>query len=97
MSKSLKFSYLIVKSKLEVKYKLLSSGGKESSEFHSDFYILVKNKYMNEVRSKVKKLSKEFEFDIVSDSKDYSKEDYGFKIKYQGTTVGFFPYTLIDK
>lgn len=69
---------------------------KESLEYHSDFYILVKSKKIDLVRDKVRKLTKEYEFDFVSDSKKYSKEDYGFKIKYQGTTVGFFPYSLID-
>ena len=69
---------------------------KESLEYHSDFYILVKSKKIDLVRNKVRKLTKEYEFDFVSDSKRYSKEDYGFKIKYQGTTVGFFPYSLID-
>lgn len=69
---------------------------KESGEFHSDFYLLVKNKKIDVVRNKIKSLSKEYEFDIISDSKKYSKEDYGFKIKYQGTTVGFFPYSLIN-
>ena len=69
---------------------------KESLEYHSDFYILVKNKKINLVRDKIKKLTKEYEFDFISDSKKYSKEDYGFKVKYQGTTVGFFPYSLID-
>ena len=69
---------------------------KESMEYHSDFYILVKNKKINLVRDKIKKLTKEYEFDFISDSKKYSKEDYGFKVKYQGTTVGFFPYSLID-
>jgi len=48
------------------------------------------------VRNRIKFLSKEYEFDIISDSKKYSKDDYGFKIKYQGTTVGFFPYSLIN-
>lgn len=69
---------------------------KESLEFHSDFYILVKNKKIDLVRSKIKQLTKEYEFDFVSDSRKYSKEDYGFKVKYQGTVVGFFPYSLID-
>lgn len=69
---------------------------KESDEIHKDFYILVKNKKMETVRSKVKKLTKEYEFDITSDSKKYSSEDYGFKIKYETTSVGFFPYTLIN-
>ncbi len=69
---------------------------KESFEYHSDFYILMKNKKTDEVRKKIKELTKEYEFDIISDSKKYSKEDYGFKIKYQGTTVGFFPYSIIN-
>lgn len=69
---------------------------KESFEYHTDFYILVKEKKIKMVREKIKKLSKEYQFDIVSDSKRYSKEDYGFKIKYENTTVGFFPYSLID-
>lgn len=68
----------------------------ESFEYHSDFYILVKSKKIDMIRSKMKKLTKEYDFDIISDSKKYSKEDYGFKIKYQGTMVGFFPYSLID-
>ena len=69
---------------------------KESLEYHSDFYILVKNKKMDQVRRKIKELTSEYEFDIVSDSKKYSKDDYGFKIKYQNTTVGLFPYSLIN-
>lgn len=69
---------------------------KESFEYHTDFYILVKEKKICMIRDKIKKLSKEYQFDIVSDSKRYSKEDYGFKIKYENTTVGFFPYSLID-
>lgn len=69
---------------------------KESLEYHSDFYILVKNKKMDLVRKKIKELTKEYEFDVISDSKKYSKEDYGFKIKYLSTTVGLFPYSLID-
>lgn len=69
---------------------------KESLERHTDFYILVKNKKMDLIRNKIKKLTKEYEFDFVTDSKKYSKEDYGFKVKYQGTTIGFFPYSIID-
>jgi len=69
---------------------------KESYEYHSDFYILVRNKKIDLIRSKITKLTKEYEFDFISDSKKYSKEDYGFKVKYQGTTVGFFPYSIID-
>lgn len=68
----------------------------ESKEYHSDFCVLVKNKNINYVRNKVKKLSKEYAFDIVSDSRKYSKEDFGFKIKYQDTYAGFFPYSIID-
>ena len=70
--------------------------GKESLENHTDFYILVKNKKINNIRNKIKELSREYDFEIVTDSKKYSKEDYGFKIKYQSTVVGFFPYSLID-
>lgn len=69
---------------------------KESLEYHRDFYILVKDKKIDLVRNKIKKLSREYEFDISSDSKKYSSSDYGFKIKYVGTTVGFFPYSIID-
>ncbi len=76
-----------------VPYLIVNKG---SLEYHSDFYILVKNKKIDLVRQKLKKLSKEYEFDIISDSKKHSKEDYGFKIKYETTTVGFFPYSLID-
>ncbi len=71
--------------------------GKESEEFHTDFYILVKEKKINTVRSKMKELSKEFEIDFVSDSTNYYRKDFGFKMKYQNTIVGFFPYSLIDK
>ncbi len=88
----------------EIKDSILISGSivpylvmnKESNEYHTDFYILVKSKKIGLIRDKIKKLSKEYEFDIISDSKKHSKEDFGFKIKYQGTTVGFFPYSLID-
>lgn len=69
---------------------------KESLEYHSDFYILVKNKKIDMIRKKIRDLTREYEFNIISDSKKYSKEDYGFKIKYQGTTIGFFPYSLVD-
>lgn len=69
---------------------------KESFEYHSDFYFLVKQKKINDVRSKLKKLSQEYQFDIVTDSRKYSHDDYGFKIKYEDTIIGFFPYSLID-
>lgn len=69
---------------------------KESFEQHTDFYILVKERKIGAIRDKIKKLSNEYLFDVVSDSKRYSKVDYGFKIKYENTTVGFFPYSLID-
>ncbi len=69
---------------------------KESDEYHSDFYVLVKEKKMEEVRSKLKKLSKEYQFDIISDSKKNAGADYGFKIKYENTIAGFFPYSLLD-
>ena len=69
---------------------------KESNEMHMDFYILVKQKKMNLVRNKIKKLSLEYDFDFVSDSKKYGNGDYGFKVKYEGTAIGFFPYSLVD-
>lgn len=69
---------------------------KESNEIHMDFYILVKQKKMNLVRNKIKKLSLEYDFDFVSDSKKYGNGDYGFKVKYEGTAIGFFPYSLVD-
>jgi len=68
----------------------------ESEEVHTDFYVLVKGKKMDYVRDKLKELSKEYDFNISSDSLKYTKNDCGFKIKYQSTTIGFFPYTLID-
>ena len=69
---------------------------KESNEIHMDFYILVKQKKMSLVRNKIKKLSDEYDFDFVSDSKKYGNGDYGFKVKYEGTAIGFFPYSLVD-
>ena len=69
---------------------------KESYEYHTDFYVLVKEKKINYVREKIKKLSKEYAFDVISDSKKYAKDDFGFKIKYEHTIVGFFPYSIID-
>lgn len=69
---------------------------KESSEYHSDFYVLVKEKKIGIIRNKLKKLSKEYQFDITSDSKKYAATDYGFKIMYENTIVGFFPYALLD-
>ena len=56
------------------------------------FYILVKADKCNLVRSRIKRLSKEFLFDITTDSTELSGFDYGFKIKYEDTIVGFFPY-----
>lgn len=69
---------------------------RESLEYHSDFYILVKKNKMNYIRSKIKSLSKVYQFDIVSDSKIYYNDDYGFKIKYENTFIGFFPYSLVN-
>lgn len=69
---------------------------KESFEYHSDFYFLVRQKKINNVRNVIRKLSKEYIFDIVSDSTKYSSNDYGFKIKYENTIIGFFPYSIVD-
>lgn len=71
-------------------------GKKESNEFHSDFYVLVKEKKINIIRKKLKKLSDEYDFDFVSDSIKFGKGDYGFKVKYEHTAIGFFPYSLIN-
>ncbi len=69
---------------------------KESGEFHSDFYVLVKDKKINYVRKQVMNLSKEYSFDVVSDSTKECNSDFGFKMRYEQTFVGFFPYSLID-
>lgn len=69
---------------------------KDSNEFHSDFYVLVKEKKINSIRRKMKRLSNEYEFDFVSDSIKYGNGDYGLKVKYENTAIGFFPYSLIN-
>lgn len=69
---------------------------KESLEQHTDFYFLVKSKNIDSIRKKVKKLSKVYQFDVIIDSKNYSSFDCGFKIKYNDTVIGFFPYSIID-
>lgn len=69
---------------------------KESDEYIRDFSILVKKKNIDSVRKKVKNLSKEYSFDVVSDSKEYTVGEYGFKIKYNDTYVRFEPYTFLS-
>ena len=69
---------------------------KDSNEFHGDFYVLVKEKNIKSIRRKVKALSDEYEFDFISDSIKYGNGDYGFKVKYEKTAIGFFPYSLIN-
>lgn len=69
---------------------------KESEEYHSDFYILVKEKNLNAVRKKMKVLSREYEFDFTEDSYKKTNNDCGFKMRYENTVIGFFPYSLID-
>ena len=69
---------------------------KDSNEFHGDFYVLVKEKRIKAIRRKMKALSDEYEFDFISDSKKYGSGDYGFKVKYEKTAIGFFPYSLIN-
>ena len=44
----------------------------------------------------MKRLSNEYEFDFVSDSIKYGNGDYGLKVKYENTAIGFFPYSLIN-
>lgn len=63
----------------------------ESKETHNDLYIYVYEDRLKFVRKRIKELSKEYLFDIVCDSKWYSKYDHGFKIKYEDTIAGFFP------
>ncbi len=69
---------------------------KDSNEFHGDFYVLVKEKKIKSIRRKMKALSDEYEFDFISDSSKYGSGDYGFKVKYERTAIGFFPYSLIN-
>ena len=67
----------------EIKDSIVISGSivpyiisnEESYEHHTDFYILVEENKSNFIRDKLKKLSREYQFDIVSDSKCYSKLD----------------------
>lgn len=70
--------------------------GEESKEYHNDLYIYVKRNKMDLVRKSLIKLSKKYELDIVSDTKKLGKYEFGFKIKYEDTIIGFFPYTLIN-
>lgn len=69
---------------------------RESKEYHDDFYIYVKEKSIGSIRNKIKKLSKKYQMDIVADSIKCGGDDFGFKVKYQDTAIGFFPYSLID-
>jgi hypothetical protein len=70
--------------------------GEESKEFHNDLYVYVKRNKIDLVRKELIKLSKKYELDIVSDTKKLGKYEFGFKIKYEDTIIGFFPYTLIN-
>lgn len=84
----------------EIRENMLISGsivpylisGKPSNEYHSDIYFFIKENKISSVRKKLKKLSRDYLFDIVCDSKNYINEDYGFKIKYEDTYIGIFPY-----
>lgn len=69
---------------------------KESSNNISDFCFLARQSKIGNIRKKIKKLSLEYKFDIIYDSKKYSKKDYGLKIKYENTIIGFYPYSIID-
>ncbi len=70
--------------------------GEESKEFHNDLYVYVKRNKIDLVRKELIKLSKKYELDIVSDTKKLGKYEFGFKIKYEDTIIGFFPYTLVN-
>lgn len=69
---------------------------KESLNNILDFCFLVRKNRIDSIRKYLKKLSKDYKFDIIYDSKNYSNVDYGFNIKYENTIIGFFPYTIID-
>ena len=69
---------------------------KEPDEYIRDFSILIKQSHMDSVRKKIMKLSKEYAFDILSDSNNYMYGDYGFKIKYNDTYVRFEPYSFLS-
>lgn len=69
---------------------------KESSNNISDFCFLARQSKIGNIRKRIKKLSLEYKFDIIYDSKKYSKKDYGLKIKYENTIIGFYPYSIID-
>ncbi|MEG2351345.1 MAG: hypothetical protein RSA10_03455 [Bacilli bacterium] len=69
---------------------------KESDFYHNDFNIFVKENSLSYVKKELKRLSKEYEFDIIIDSAKYANEDFGFKITYENTVAGFYPYTLKD-
>ena len=69
--------------------------GKKFKE-HLDFNILVREKKMNFVRKKIEKLSRVYEFDVISDSLDYNDREYGFKIIYENTKVNFIPYSIVN-
>ena len=76
-----------------VPYLLLN---KESSENHTDLYILVNEQELSNVRKEMKKIYKEYLIDIISDSRKMNKTDYGFKMKYENTFIGFFPYEFLN-
>lgn len=67
---------------------------KEPRENLKDTYILVETKEIKKFRKVLKELSKEYLFDIVDDSLYYGKDDYGFKMNYEGNIIGIFPYEL---
>ena len=66
----------------------------ESKDNHSDLYIYVDEDKMQFVRKRLKELSKEYLFDIISDSRWHSKYDFGLKINYEDTIAGFFPFCV---
>lgn len=68
----------------------------ESKDIHNDLYFYVDESKMSFVRKKLKQLSKEYLFDIISDSIWCSKYDFGLKIKYEDTIAGFFPFNIKD-
>ena len=63
--------YILVSGSI-VPYLILS---KESKDKHEDLYIYVLEEKMNFLRKRLNELSKEYLFDIISDSKWYSKQE----------------------
>lgn len=67
--------------------------GREPKFTIDDFYILISEDKINNVRERLEKLREIYDFEIISDSKKLTRMDYGFKIKYEDIVVGLFPFS----